>query len=232
MRSEKPAKLSRITLIDTLKKLLRDKEYSEAAEHADAVGWKIAQAKYYSELANEQDFPVFRSQFSETELSVEDSRLWYSLRKCEAHTMCLAQALHSLMDLLAQVVNDSILEEHKQRLDEKDVRFTTVTDKLDKINTADSKAISKAMDDLRNCHEFEYLNAFVNTIKHRSLVNIQLSIRHSAPNPPQVGLWFKQFSYKSHTYQETEAKQIYEGFRQAIVQHVCDVVDKLIHSFS
>src|SRR3990172_8301571 len=115
---------------DILKKLLREKGYADAVEHAEAVRWKIIQAKFYARLAKEKDFAAFLAQYQGNELTANDPALRDSLFQCEAHTISMAQPLHSVADIMAQVVNDSIATKYGIQLNEKDIQHKAITDRL------------------------------------------------------------------------------------------------------
>jgi len=213
---------------DQLKTLLRDKGYPEAAEHAESIRWKLVQARYYSKLSKEKDFSGFLATFTGNELLGHDPQLQDSLLQCEAHTMCLAQIVHSLGDLTGQLVNKSVLQREGRQIQREVFYLSNVVQELDRANVAACTEISDLLKDFKDSTEFQYLTAFVNTIKHRSLVDSDQAGHYSVTGDNHEGLRFKEFEYKSDTFDAVFAEVIYQNYLDTLEQYLCAVVEKLI----
>jgi len=211
-----------------LKQLLNDKGLADAVEYVEAVRWKLIQAKLYSELAKEKDFGGILAQSQGAEINLSDPAVRHSLLQCEAHTVCLSQILHSVGDLAGQVVNESLLL-MKGRQVQKDVFYLgDVINELDALSSSDCSEISGQLKALRDSAQFQYIAAFANTIKHRSLVNSKILLQYSVENGAQEGLSFIEFVYKKRTYGQAFAKVIYDDYLKAIELAICNWVEKLI----
>ena len=86
----------------------------------------------------------------------------------EANLVACILALHSMADILDQIVNITILE---PPLPEGNIRDRNITPRLEKC--LNIKQISDSRKKLRGNKVFDYINAFCNTIKHRRLMNIK-----------------------------------------------------------
>lgn len=112
--------------------------------------------------------------------------------KAEAHIIASAQALHSLCDILSGIVYwcfqlDSVPKPPPvNRLNLRAVHRTLCT--LTKYSTT-ANLINAAI----SSDEFAYLSAYVNTTKHKSLVNSTLTASFEADY--RNGMRIKEFSY-------------------------------------
>lgn len=114
--------------------------------------------------------------------------------QAEAHMIAAAQSLHSTADIMASVVfwalnfpiQPKAPVEHKLNLYrvrkflQGDVIYRSIVD-----------AISEVLD----LHQFQYLAAYVNTTKHRSLIEVQYTAHIDPKSNPRQGLKIKGFQY-------------------------------------
>ena len=114
----------------------------------------------------------------------------------EAHVIAFAQALHSTADILAHIIEICL----KLNMTNRQINFSNAIDVLEKHKIAPS-VYSKAIK-IRNSKEFIYLNAFVNTIKHRRLIEMPYHV-NLEPGNEIHGLKVKYFKYGRRKTQET-----------------------------
>lgn len=88
----------------------------------------------------------------------------------EAHVIAFAQALHSTADIIAHILKIILDLDFKN----KQINFINTLEIMKRQQIA-IEVYNKAHG-LRNSKEFMYLNAFVNTIKHRRLIDMPYHI--------------------------------------------------------
>ena len=94
---------------------------------------------------------------------------------CRAHIIALIRTLHSLPDLIAQVIYFSLGLNliNKTNLGKKNIDFRGVKRILK--NNSEYKNLSAKMDELVTCEEYKYFNRLVNNVKHKSNVRPKLT---------------------------------------------------------
>lgn len=110
----------------------------------------------------------------------------------EANTIALLHTTRSLYDILAQLINSLILEDRfsLERCDIKKVR-----------NALENGEIKQLLGDLIDSTEFKYIEGFVNSVKHRQLIQ-QMTTLDIEQN--KVGVRFSSFHYKKEKNKEEE----------------------------
>jgi hypothetical protein len=103
-----------------------------------------------------------------------------------------------MVDILAQIINVVIL---KKRIREENVTSWNVFNYLKSHNIA--PYVSELMGKLLESNEFQYINAFCNTIKHRRLINTRFRAEYGENYRNESGIKFVEFNYKGVTYPET-----------------------------
>ena len=114
--------------------------------------------------------------------------------QAEAHTIAAAQSLHSTADIMASVVFWALnFPKCEKAPDLHRLNVYQVRDYLqNKPNYTD---IHHAIDALLESDQFKYLTAYVNTTKHRSLVQVQYTAHVDPTDNPRQGLRIKAFEY-------------------------------------
>ena len=120
----------------------------------------------------------------------------------EAHIIASAQALHSLFDIISSIIYWSFkLDTVPEPLSVKKLNLYSINKTLRKLPIFTVTA--NLIDSTISSSEFEYLNAYVNTTKHKSLISSNLSASFKADN--RNGMLINGFSYtdlytSKHTY--------------------------------
>jgi hypothetical protein len=117
----------------------------------------------------------------------------------EAHTLATIHSTRAMWDVFAFLVNAVALN---SRLGERECSIFTVRNALSASN------LRTALDDLTANEWFLYVNAFVNTAKHRSLV--PQSFRVSFEDDP-AGLHIESFEYDGHRYRSFGVREVLSG---------------------
>jgi hypothetical protein len=116
--------------------------------------------------------------------------------KIQANTLASIHTVRSIYDLFAQLVNGLLLI---PPLPVYSCDFIKVTEKLP------SSELKIYLKELSQSDEFLYINAFVNTIKHRNLVDFEASIKFDTGIS---GVEFKAFSYSSRDFPAMWAEDV------------------------
>jgi len=135
-----------------------------------------------------------------------------------AETEAAAQALFSMGDILAQIVNKSVL---KEPLPEAQVSLPEVHKHLEEQGYA--PIVVAQIESLQKSNEFKYLSAFVNTIKHRHLLDINFRAERGEGTRNTQGIRFKDFEYKGRNYPVTWATDILNSYKKRIAVLICAV---------
>lgn len=145
----------------------------------------------------------------------------------EIYIESLVTNLHSLADVLAQIVNVIVLkplQEKSQYLKEKQIDIQKVKDRLSKITSIDSERgtyineIIKEIESMTTLDAFLYIEGFANTIKHRNLIDTSLVIGNLIP----PGYKVDAFEYKGKKILQTECSKICTNYKE-------DVIDKVLN---
>lgn len=121
----------------------------------------------------------------------DDVRIY--LFKAEAHLIAAAQALHSLCDILAFVVYWTFkLDTYPNSPKENKVNLYSINNTLKNYKMIHPPT-QRLIDEVTNSEEYEYLTAFVNSSKHKSLIPSLLSVTFG--EKPTYGMRIKDFSW-------------------------------------
>lgn len=170
-----------------------------------SITWKVNMCKFHIEeyqkvmnrTANVNVPPIVdvvgkilkRSTDSETM-----KEFWESIFISEAHIIAYAQSLHSLADIYAHLIV-CVMDLRSKFKNPKHISLLSVYKVISNQNNA--KVIVEKIEHLQQSIEFKYLNAFVNTTKHRSLVPVNYSVNFNEEN---FGLKFKEFKYDQNEF--------------------------------
>lgn len=133
----------------------------------------------------------------------------------EAHLIACAQSLHSLGDIMANVVfTASGLP--TDRLNKRDRSLHRIVKVLDE--EAGMEQIVQPLHKLHQSPDFHYVRAFVNITKHRSLVDIYSHV--SFKPEPRQGLMIEAFDYDGEPFEKRWASELYLESRVEIVRAV------------
>ena len=194
---------------EQLKKLIRP---------LSSVSWKLMLAYYHADESKR----LYRSYFSEESIEGTVEELVHVVGQVlkaasgseeadkfkeagilsEAHLIAYAQSLHSIADILAKVIYHGInlennltkpIPAYKQNLHEVNEGMRKEKFALDVV---------KAIDALKQSPEFLYLEAYVNTTKHYSLIDVIHQISLKSNTTPRYGIQILPFRYKGQSFHE------------------------------
>lgn len=153
-------------------------------------------------------------------INFNDSKLTFAFKNAqfqsETYIESAAQNLHFMIDILCQIINKAVIN---SRIDEAKVSIGKTIQELNKEkNTQD---IVNALEDLRDAHQFKYIAAFVNTIKHRSLLDTDYYAEFGQGKSNTIGVRFLSFKYEkpgkpTENYDNTFAETIVNDYIECI----------------
>lgn len=115
----------------------------------------------------------------------------------EAHVIAYAQALHSTADILSQIIYHGLDLEHKltHPLVHSHISLNKVYNKM--IHEGVAVNVTDVIGDLKESSEFCYLEAYVNTTKHRSLVDTTHRVSFQTK---RYGIVIRPFEFKGDKF--------------------------------
>jgi hypothetical protein len=127
----------------------------------------------------------------------------------EAHLIAAINTIRSAVDMLAQVINELALE------DRFPIEKVYVNRVLNRLPDSDLKT---RLAGLHGSHWFKYVTGFINTSKHRNLVEQRFSI---SLERRLAGIRMSEFEYDETPFDDYWDHEILDG--------ILDVADQLIH---
>lgn len=190
---------------------------SNFSTHATSLDWRYHRAKFHAEQAHNIWRDLFANSFTFGDEKYNVAEFSY-----EAHVEACVQSLHSMGDILGQIINILLLSAH----------FTEDQASIKKVAhyrniTAIAPDVLVELNNLINSIEFCYIEAFCNTIKHRRLIKTEYRAEYGGDYRNEEGLVFVEFDYKGVTYPKTWAKDIIDKYREEIFRLVVEVGLKL-----
>lgn len=183
--------------------------------YQEALLWKKWRVSYHAE----QYHKIWRELFSSsTEIQVGGHDWNEAQSASEAHIEAAAQALHSMADILAQIINKVVLRDN---LAEGGVALSNIADK-DKNKRIPPKIIA-AIDKLLSSAEFRCIDAFVNTIKHRRLLDRIYHMEYGENTRNEKAVCFQEFEYKGDCYGFTWATDIIDPYKSRIFELILEI---------
>ncbi|HEC77451.1 MAG TPA: hypothetical protein ENI33_09410 [Thermoplasmatales archaeon] len=139
----------------------------------------------------------------------------------EANAIAMAQSLHSMADIMSQVVYRIILN---SGLNEQNITFYKVKKKLEERSSTDISLlpIKDAMEDLWRNNSFQYIASFVNTVKHRSIVDTKYTFELKQGRYRQ-GIKFKKFNYKGTHYPEVWTDELVKNYKEEVLELIIKI---------
>lgn len=194
--------------------------------------WKLFIAQYHAEeskaiIGKLISHPSKEGYVAATKLILEQAsgtdkgrEIDLALFQAEAHMIAYAQSLHSLADILSQIIYYSLkLDKHlKKQIDEKGRYLSKVSKAIKSLQQFNKLYLE--VNHLLNSDKFNYLRAYVNTTKHRSLIPTTYSVDFVESITPTHGLKIAEFEYDGNSYKtkwawefiETDYKYFKEAF--------------------
>lgn len=196
-----------------LRKLCLGKGLPDTTHYQNSLKWRWQRAHFYSEQAKTTWSTLFQKPFTLGDQSFNKAAFVY-----EAHVESCAYSIHSASDILAQIINLVILT---SPFEESGVTLASVCTMMKKNGLAPS-AVEK-LETFRCSREFMYIAAFVNTIKHRKLVETNIRAEGGEQTRNELGMVFVPFEYKGVQYSETWGSDIVGKYRNIIHDRIIDV---------
>ena len=196
-----------------LNKLCEEKGIPDAKIYQNSLEWRWKRADYHAEMASEVWSDLFKESFS-----FVDQRCYEAIFSYEAQVESCVQALHSLADILAQIINVLVLS---NRLPEASVSVKSVVKIMEDEGIA--PAIAKSIRQLIDDGVFQYIEAFCNTIKHRRLIKTDFRAEYGENARNESGLRFEEFTFKGNVYPQTWGSDILEKYRFHILDLITEV---------
>jgi hypothetical protein len=196
-----------------LRELCRQKNIPESAIYQNSLEWRWRQADFHAKKAQE-----IWAELGAAPFTFGDQRYDEAVFSYDAYVVACVQALHSMVDILVQIINVVILE---TRFSESQVSAKRITEFMEKKGIGPQ--VTERMIELLNSYEFRYLDAFCNTSKHRRLINTRFRAEYGGDYRNEAGMKFRQFDYKGITYPETWGCDVLERYRYHIGQLVTNV---------
>jgi len=198
-----------------LNKLSKTKKLPDSKVYQKALVWKREIVLFHSE----QSTIVWDKLFcAHQKLIVGDKKWWDTHIASEAHIIAAAQALHSMADIIGQIINQVLL---CGALPENKVTLYNVLCELNKKAIAPN--ILTKVTKFKNSTEFEYIDAFVNITKHRRVLDTNSHAEYGPDKRNNQGILFKNFIYRNKKFPTTWAKDIVGPYRAKIFKDICDI---------
>lgn len=198
-----------------LRHLCLAKGLPDSQVYQDTLLWKQWRASYHAEQYREIWMELFSSS---NEIQVGGKGWNKAQFASEAHVEAMAQALHSMADILAQIINKTVL---CAEFSEGDVKLSKILNELKKKPQA-SKIVER-INKLQNSVEFRYIDAFVNTIKHRRLLDRVFHVEYGEGKRNDKAVCFRKFEYKGSRYGFIWATDIIGPYRDRILKLISEI---------
>jgi hypothetical protein len=201
-------------------KLCQTKHLDDTYIFQKALYWKIAHAFYHAERSKD----VWKELLSSKESISVGGVDWNKTQLAsEAEAEACAQVLNSMPDILAQIINTSLLKGFlgNNYLHDDKVKIFTVRDKIHKLPN-DALKLENEINNLLSSDEFQYIRSFVNTIKHHSLIDSNWSL-HMTANSTNQGVHFVKFD----KFKDQFAVYITEECRKKIVEQIIKIGNEI-----
>ena len=137
-----------------LRKLCEEKGIPDTKIYQNSLDWRWKRADYHADMASKVWSDLFKESFSFRDQRYYEARFLY-----EAQVEACVEALHSLADILAQIINVVILG---SKFQEDYVSIKEVVKIMEKEGVAPD--VAKSTRQLLDDKLFNYIEAFCNTI--------------------------------------------------------------------
>jgi hypothetical protein len=201
-----------------LRGLCQKQGIADSTVHQNALQWKLWRADYHAERAQAVWSELDQIVKAKGGIQVGGQEWQKAEFASTAETEAAAQALYSMADILAQIVNKAVL---KTPLSEAEVSLSGVRDDLKE--QGDAPIVVSKIESLQNSKEFKYLNAFVNTIKHQHLLDTEHRAEFGKGKRNEDGIRFKAFTYKGRSYSTVWASDMLYAYKKRMADLICAV---------
>ncbi|WJV31980.1 hypothetical protein QTG56_25545 (plasmid) [Rossellomorea sp. AcN35-11] len=167
----------------------------------ESMEYNINRSHYHSESSKEYWDSLY-STSGPNEVSV--SRVAAEIEtKSEFEFIAALQAIHPLADLMGQILNVTLLEDPMpiHRVD-----LNRVKSQLSR--RPELSEVVVRISELLESEEFLFIGAFVNTIKHRNIIEVEHYGEFGQGTANRMGLRTLRFSYKNNDYDPMWVKEV------------------------
>lgn len=201
--------------LEALKTLVRNKQGADVVTTLEpllnSVGRKFELARYHSiesrrlidQYFGDDEFENYnkaiRFIFDRVNKDEEALQFFQDAFIAEANIVAYSHAVHSVFDIIGQLLIIS-LNIGSLFTAKEPVYLSTVRDRMSKRGIADG--VVTEINNASECESFKYLNAFVNTNKHRCLVTMPYIVSMDATEKVPYGIRIDSFTYKDHAYDQ------------------------------
>ncbi|WP_121614391.1 hypothetical protein [Mesobacillus foraminis] len=210
-------------VINKFEDAFEDGVSEELHSFIDTLNIKIFRVNYFID-----QFLVEKSNYeNETDSNKLNDATWIneSFEKIGANAASALYHLHSLADVLGQVINETVLNRHFTDIG--DVSITSIANALkQKVNGGDVslQAVFTKVRNLTSSQSWYYTNAFVNSEKHRLLIQYSdqrnLGQRNMVPT-------FNEFNFKNRNYPQTQIEPKLDQCKSKIIDDLNRVLDEI-----
>ncbi|HHF0488762.1 TPA: hypothetical protein ACPHTX_004147 [Vibrio antiquarius] len=130
--------------------------------------------------------------------NIQEEDLEYKVLAVQAHLHAALQNARAMYDILAQLLNALLV------LEPRPIHKCYITDVYESLPNGKVKV---ELDNILSSHEYRYVNGFVNTIKHRNLVQCGQSVDFIEN---RYSIRIKAFSYSGVNYEQKWAVDVLE----------------------
>lgn len=197
---------------------------------------------YVKAMQNKSDRIKFLvERLSKLEKTQPNNRQEFSLLQLEVviYIESIATNLHSLADVFAHVINVIVLKplqsssdnDHlsSKKICSRKISIGTVNKELKKFSSLDEvrggyiKTITDGIDELLSLSEFKYIASFVNTIKHRNLVETDFHSHSQDGKWIYRGFRLDPFVYDNIHYDQRSCETIVMEYREKVMDKIFDI---------
>lgn len=227
-------------LLNAVKEKYGEKQFELLRPSLNSVSWKLLMAQYHASESkkiieralpeNEENEKLkITKMFFAVASNRQEAKKFNMARFCaEAHIVAFAQALHSVVDIVAQVLIFSLKLNLNSNLSEESNIFDV---KKYLINQPSFAAISHTIEKLLESYEFRYLQAYTNVTKHRSLVAKDYTLNFNPNINRSHGFVIDKFTYKGKSFTERWADEfIFDGhkFIHGEILHIGNLINETV----
>jgi len=188
----------------------------DSTEFQETLVLKQERVFFFSEKSQKVWNDLFSSQMTVTYPSEEWSNTWL---ESAAYIEASLQSLHSMADVLAQILN---LVFFNPALAESAVSLRRINRSPNSNNLVPN--VQTAIQNLIDSNEFKYVDAFVNVIKHRRLLDTDYQAEGGTGLDFRMGLRIKPFDYNQDHFAYMWVKEdIIENTIPGFISKIADV---------
>jgi len=237
MQQENNVHKSLIALFQLFKNTFSNEEYIVLNKFAISFLWKFHLSEYHREEISDafirelscskqtEYIESLKGIFSVFSTNSGNSKYRIAFFKSEAHLIAFAQNLHSTADICAHIITYCITNLKGLDLEnESRINLHFVKKQVDKPETQNLKTTIITLLDSK---EFQYLSAFVNTIKHKEIISTNDFVSfETQPNPSRY-LKIESFSYKKKQYESILSSELSEKYFTSLQELYCAIFNEL-----